>query len=280
MGLCIILGDKCTQNKDQRLAGATHPLLAHAHRRIQHSCSPSRQRLVSPALPSGRSRTTPHVTGVSDSSLPKGLTAATGAPAQLCFSLLTPSLSCLPPLLRLWMTAGTPGTCHKYLSRFTSLSPVTSAVKKWLLSKSWERTRKIELRVESYVSLTFFFLDESEELFEMKESCHTVSEIEQDAKDKGLFIALRSFLRFHVQRALGPLGSAPHSGCSFTRRDGTGFNSRRPDSGRVAFPSPSTLSGRARGNSDPSLTAGGRAAETPDFPCTVNPGAAGLGLVA
>lgn len=82
------------------------------------------------------------------------------------------------------------------------------------------------------------------------------------------------------QRALGPLGSAPHNGCSFTRQDGTGFNSRRPDSGRVAFPSPSTLSGRARGNSDPSLTARGRAAETPNFPCTLNPGAAGWGLVA
>ncbi|KAK2116326.1 hypothetical protein P7K49_006952, partial [Saguinus oedipus] len=32
--------------------------------------------------------------------------------------------------------------------------------------------------------------------------------------------------------------------------------------------------------SDPSLTARGRAAETPDFPCTLNPGAAALGLVA
>lgn len=48
----------------------------------------------------------------------------------------------------------------------------------------------------------------------------------------------------------------------------------------MAFLSPSELCGRARGNSNLFLPASGPGAETTNFPCTLNPRAAGLELVA
>lgn len=75
---------------------------------------------------------------------------------------------------------------------------------------------------------------------------------------------------------------APDTGGSLARPEGIRtFNSRRRAGGRVAFLQfPSSLWGRAPGNSSLSLPVRGPGAETTYFPCRLNPGAAGLELVA
>lgn len=75
---------------------------------------------------------------------------------------------------------------------------------------------------------------------------------------------------------------APDAGGSLARAEGIRtFNSRRRAGGRLAFLQfPSSLWGRAPGNSRLSLPVRGPGAETTYFPCRLNPGAAGLELVA